>query len=336
MRAGLNSFRKLIPIFLAAAICAHGETYCLTIAGLGGEPEYEQRFASWAQELDKILKSGGAEMKVESLYGPAATRVKVRSVLESFAREAKPRDAVLVILIGHGSFDGTDYKINLPGPDVSATELASLLDRIPASRQLVINTTSASGGSVHALQKPNRLVMTATRSGSEKNATIFARFFVESLRDSTADTDKNETITALEAFKYADEKTKLFYTTLKRLATEHASLDDGNAQSQVAAGRFPLLRLGETQLAAKDPAKQALLAKREELEQQIDELKLQKAAMGAEEYRKQITELLLQLSRTQAELDKPGPAPLKPGEVKPGDAKPVVNPGTANSETNLN
>ncbi len=30
-------------------------------------------------------------------------------------REAKAQDAVVLLLIGHGTFDGADYKFNLPG-----------------------------------------------------------------------------------------------------------------------------------------------------------------------------------------------------------------------------
>jgi hypothetical protein len=179
-----------------------------------------------------------------------------------------------------------------------------MLDRIPATRQLVMNMTSASGASVHALQKPTRVVMTATKSGTEKNATVFARYWVDALRDAAADTDKNEVISALEAFKYAEMKTKQFYETQKRLSTEHATLNDGNQQAALAAAQFPLLRLGSIQNAAKDPAKQALLAHREELEGQIQDLKFKKATMQPDEYKKQISALLLDLARTQAELDK--------------------------------
>ena len=32
-------------------------TYYLTVAGLGGEPDYEQRFAMWGKDIDKALKS---------------------------------------------------------------------------------------------------------------------------------------------------------------------------------------------------------------------------------------------------------------------------------------
>ena len=106
--------------------------------------------------------------------------------------------------------------MNLPGPDLSGVELGALLDRIACTRQLVVNMTSASGGSRASLEKANRVVITATKSGNEKNATVFARFWVEALRDPAADTDKNETVSALEAFIFAETKTAQFYETQKR------------------------------------------------------------------------------------------------------------------------
>ncbi len=140
------------------------------------------------------------------------------------------------MMIGHGTFDGVEYKFNLPGPDISGTELAALLNRIPASRQLVVDMTSASGGATPALKKENRTVITATKSGSEKNATLFARYWVEALRDPAADTDKNEVVSALEAFQYAQTKTAQFFTEQKRLATEHPQLEDRAARCHLPAG----------------------------------------------------------------------------------------------------
>ena len=97
---------------------------------------------------------------------------------------------------------------------------------MPPTRQLVVNMTSASGGSIDALRKENRVVISATKTGTEKNATVFARYWAEALSDPAADTDKNETVSALEAFRYAEQKTAKFYETQKRLATEHAVLED--------------------------------------------------------------------------------------------------------------
>jgi hypothetical protein len=295
---------RLAVFALAAASVLQATTHCITITGLGGEPDYEQRFSNWAKDFDKTLKASGAELQSEVLTGPDATKDRVRQTFDRLAKEAKPQDSLVLFLIGHGSFDGLDYKMNIPGPDLSSVDLATLMDRVPGARQLVVNATSASGASVHALQRQNRTVITATKSGTEKNATVFARYWIEALRDGAADTDKNEVITALEAFKYAELKTKQFYEANKRLATEHPTLDGGDQQGQLIAGRFAILRLGSAQAAANDPAKRALLQQREDLETKIDQLKFQKAAMPIEEYKKELQVLLLELAKTQAELDK--------------------------------
>jgi hypothetical protein len=307
----LRAALALVP----ALVIANAATFYVTVAGLGGEQDYEQRFASQAQEIDKLLHASSGDAKVTTLYGPQATKANVQNALAQVARDAKPNDAFVLMLIGHGSFDGYDYKINLPGPDLSGVELDALLDRIACTRQLVVNMTSASGGSRASLEKANRVVITATKSGNEKNATVFARFWVEALRDPAADTDKNETVSALEAFIYAETKTAQFYETQKRLATEHPILEDtgqGDGERKpspengegLKAAQFALLRIGASQVAANTPEKKALLEKRDSLEEQIDKLKYEKAAMPADDYKKQLQDLLIQLAKTQAELDK--------------------------------
>ncbi|HOK44838.1 MAG TPA: hypothetical protein PLA43_09620 [Bryobacteraceae bacterium] len=295
----MRTFHRLLlesaAVLWLAALPASAATYYVTVAGLGGEPEYEQRFAAWAQEIDKYVKAGAA--RVVTLHGPDATRDRVRAALEAVARDAGPQDAFVLMLIGHGTYDNVEYKFNLPGPDISGGELATLLDRIRA-RQLIVNMTSASGACLELWSKPNRVVITATKSGTEKNATLFARFWVEALREPAADTDKNETVSAAEAFRYAEQKTAKFYESQKRLATEHARMEGD------AASSFIVARFGQASAALNDPAKRQLLERREQLEQKIDELKLQKAAMPSAEYRKQLTALLVELAKTQAELDK--------------------------------
>jgi hypothetical protein len=306
---------KLVMAAMLTAFSAGATVHYVTVAGLGGEADYEQRFAGLSSELDKLLKGSSGDIAVHTLSGKQATRDGLTATLSQVAGSAKPDDAFVLMLIGHGSFDGQEYKFNLTGPDVSAVELAALCDRIPATRQLVVNMSSASGGSIAALQKPGRAVITATKSGTEKNATVFARYWVEALRDPSADADKNEVVSALEAFRYADRKTAAFYETQKRIATEHPLLEDTGRSEGVRApstengqgllaGSFALLRLGAAQKAAADPAKQKLLARKEQIEQGIDKLKYEKAAMPLEEYRKQLTQLLVELARVQEELEK--------------------------------
>ena len=304
-----------LAVGLLAVGVLHASTFYVTVAGLGGEQDYEQRFTSQAQEIDKLLHASSGDAKVTTLYGPQATKANVQNALAQVAREAKPNDAFVLMLIGHGSFDGYDYKLNLPGPDLSGIDLGAMLDRIGCTRQLVVNMTSASGGSRASLEKANRVVITATKSGNEKNATVFARFWVEALRDPSADVDKNESVSALEAFTYATTKTAQFYETQKRLATEHPILEDtgqGDGERKpspengegLKAAQFALLRIGAAQTAASTPEKKALLEKRDALEEQIDKLKYEKAAMAADDYKKQLQDLLIQLAKIQAELDK--------------------------------
>ncbi|AXC10277.1 hypothetical protein ACPOL_0922 [Acidisarcina polymorpha] len=295
-----------------AASQARAATYYVIVAGLGGEPDYEQRFTAAAQELDKTFRTGGNAAQVDTLSGSRATALQLKQTLATVANQANPEDDFVLVLIGHGSFDGTQYKFNLVGPDMTGADLAAMCDRIAARRQLVVDTTSASGGAVQALERPGRAVIAATKSGTEKNATVFARYWAEALQDPSADTDKSGSISAMEAFTYATKKTAAFYDSQKRLATEHAVFDDvgkgepvreaGNGQGLLMTS-FTLLQLDPAQASTNDPAKRALLTKKESLEQQIDELKYQKAAMDPADYKKQLTDALLQLAKVQGELD---------------------------------
>lgn len=300
-------------------------TYYVSVAGLGGEPDYETQFTKWAADLEKELNNGSPDVHVTSISGPAATRQRVTEILTQLATQATADDSVALFLIGHGSFDGEEYKLNLPGPDISARELANLVNRIPAKRQLVVNMTSCSGASLANLARKDRIVITATKSGTEKNAPVFARYWVDALRDPAADVDKNGTITTQEAFNYAQRKTVGYFESEKLLATEHAQLIDSakvpapsadrpsdkpndkavalNRVSPLAAA-FPLVRPQTVSAQSVAPAKRGLLARKEDLEAQIDKLKFEKAAMSPELYRQQLATLLLELAKTQAELDR--------------------------------
>jgi hypothetical protein len=302
-----------LALLCLLAASAQATTFYVTISGLPGEPDYEQRFKMWSDDIDGSLKKAGGDSKVITLQAP--TREKVHAQFNEIARQAKPDDALVLMLIGHGTYDGVDYKFNVPGPDLTGAEIAGMLDHVPATRQLVVVTTSCSGGAIEALRRPNRVVISATKTGSEKNATVFGRFWAEALRDPAADTDKNEAVSALEAFHYAQRKTTEFFDSAKRLATEHSVLEDTgkgegekDPKPETGSGRlaaaFPVVRLGAIAAAARDPNKKALLDQKEQIENQIDKLKYEKAVMNPAEYKKQLTALLLQLARVQEALEK--------------------------------
>jgi hypothetical protein len=298
----------------SVALPAHAASYYLTISGQGGLPEYDTLFAKYSKELDTALKTGGGDPHTEVLSGPKATRQEIETSFGRLAAQIHDGDFFALMLIGHGTFDGADYKFNIPGPDLSAAEIAKLMDRISTKQQAVVVMTSCSGGAIPVLTHKGRVVITATKSGTERNVVVFTRYWIDALQNPAADTDKSASLSLLEAFKYADRKTAEYYEAQKLLATEHALLVDNGASSGVRspgpangqgllASVFPLLKAqGETARTV-GPEKQKLVAKKEDLETQIDQLKYQKAAMDEADYKRQMSSLLLELAKTQAEID---------------------------------
>ncbi len=64
-------------------------------------------------------------------------------------------DRFVLVLLGHGSFDGTDYRFNIPGEDITGAGLRALLDRFPEGvTQLVVDATSASGAMAGFPRRP--------------------------------------------------------------------------------------------------------------------------------------------------------------------------------------
>jgi hypothetical protein len=304
-----------IVIFCALSMPAAAATYSLTIAGLGGAPDYDTQFPQLATELEKALLANNANAHAETLKGAAATRKQIEEAFTRLATQVKEDDFFAVTLIGHGTFDGVDYKFNVPGPDPTASDLARWMDRIPARQQLIAVLTSSSGAALPVLAKKGRIVITATKSGTEKNVVVFSRYWVDALRDPSADADKNGAVSALEAFRYASRKTAAYYEEQKELATEHSQLsDNGSTQGErnpeaangqgLAASAFPLIRSAEPATDAITEEKRTLLAKKDEIQARIDRLKYQKAGMDEQDYRKQLAAALLELAKTQAEIDK--------------------------------
>src|SRR3984893_1685727 len=119
---------------LLLQVSVRADVYYVTVAGLPGDTDYEQRYNTAATELDKLLKASGPAVHVFTLTGADSTRARFYDVMAQVAREAKPDDDFVLTLIGHGSFDSVEYKFNLVGPDVSAADLTAVCDRTPAMR----------------------------------------------------------------------------------------------------------------------------------------------------------------------------------------------------------
>ena len=281
----------LVPAVVKAA------SFTFIVAGLGGEPEYEQRFREQAAAIaEASRKTDGAE-HVVVLTGDDARRDSVRKEFESFAGKVKAPDSATVVLLGHGTFDGDDYRFNVPGADLTGSELGQLFDKLAAKQQLIVNATSASGATIDLWKRPDRVVITATKSGGERTATRFAQFWVQAITGAGADVNKDEVVTAAEAFDYANRQVAASFKSSVSLATEHARMEAD------ATTTFTVARLGGSAVAGSDPEVAALLAQRGRIEHDLNGVKERKASLSQDAYYDELEGVLVKLALLQKQID---------------------------------
>jgi len=282
------------------------DVHLLVITGVGGDEEHTTQFQKWAgATLDAAKKRGVLDANVQWL-GEApdkdprltsrSSKDNVTKAFTDLAAKAKANDAIFVLLIGHGSSDGKTAAFNLPGPDLTAGDYATLLGRFPTQSITFVNTSSASGPFIQALAGPARTIVTATKTGGERNETRFAEFFVQALDAEEADRDRNGRVSVQEAFDFAVAKTKAAYEQGGHILTEHAAIDD-SSQGKLAAAQFFAPERSRTAAAQNmDPALRALLEQRDALERQVNALRLKKDGIDPAAYDAQLETLVTDLA----------------------------------------
>lgn len=322
----------VLLLFLAAAVCRKpacaqtaGSRYALLVGGLGGTPEYTSQFATYLNDTRAILvdRYGFAPDDVVVLaeqtiadrpfVNGVASADEIRAHISRLDSRITRDDHLYVILFGHGSFDGTNASLNIPRRDLEDAEYARLLEEIDAGRLIFINTASASGPFAAALSGRDRIIITATASGTERDETVFPRHFVEALRSVDADLDKNGALSVREAFVYAARQTTQSFENSGRLATEHAQLDDdgdggpsrledvenGREGNLAAVTYFLPPRAGTSISEDALP----LVREKEGIEREIAELKGRKERLSEEAYYAELETLFVRLARLNEQLD---------------------------------
>ncbi|HEX8138125.1 MAG TPA: hypothetical protein VF544_11080 [Pyrinomonadaceae bacterium] len=297
--------------------------FALIISGASGEEAYAKQFAQWTEGLRRALteRLGFGQERVKILAEQAteggagrSTAVEVTRALEALRLSASPNSTVFIFLIGHGTFDGKEAKFNLVGPDLPVAAYNNLLKSLPAERIVIFNMASASGEFVKPLAARGRVIITATRSGQEQNATRFAEHFIAALTEREADTDQNGRISILEAFNYATLQTAGYYKRAGRLATEHALLEDNGdgVGHQAAEGgdgavaRVTYLDSLSVEQAAANAHTLKLLRERTRLDEEIAQLKARKAEMPSVEYEAALERMLIELAKVSRDIRKAG------------------------------
>jgi hypothetical protein len=291
--------RVLLALCLLATVQpAAADTRALIVAGLGGEASYEQAFQRHANRLGRAL--GKITEDVNVLTGEAASSSAVQAALAALAARSSSEDTLLFVFIGHGSYDGEQFKFNVPGRDFTAVSLGEWLDPIASRAQVLVVTGAASGAIQDLLAAPQRTLITGTRSGDQGNATVFGGYFTAALEDSAADVDKDGRVTGLEAFNYASANVVQHYDRDGEMTTENP----------VSSGPDPVLTLARLEPAPTVSNQDAhLLARREELEQEIAVLRNLKDSFSPDEYFAELQKLLLEMAMIEGQLATAGDTP---------------------------
>jgi len=304
----------LVSVLTCVATGAVAQTQLVIVSGLGGAPKYSAEFAVLSHTLAQAARDRAAipdsaimwfseKSAVNSpWYRGISRRENVERAFATLAERPDSNAQLVVVLIGHGSGEGAETRISLPGADLTAADFARMLSRFGQRPVAFINLTSASGDMAQILAAPSRVVMTATKSAFERNESQFARFFVDAFARDGADADKDGRVSLLEAFRFAEAETKRFYENEGRLATEHAQLAD---EGQLAR-RFYLAAGGPGGggAGASDARFSALYADRFALDEQIQALKKRKAGMNADAYERELERLLISLALKTREIRK--------------------------------
>ncbi|HEX7072153.1 MAG TPA: hypothetical protein VF190_15175 [Rhodothermales bacterium] len=323
--------RRLSPIVilwlaLVVVTSAHAQpaptNHVLLIGGLGGDANYTGQFARYLAETRTLLidRHGVPEANVTVLAEAGiadrpfvdgeSTAENIRDTFERIGRRIAAGDQLWVILFGHGSYDGSRASLNIPRRDLSDVDYGALLDGIAAERIVFINTASTSGPFAEALAGPDRVVITATARGTERDATVFPQYVVEALGSPDADLDKDGAVSARELFVYAAGRATRTFEDAGQIATEHAALEDdgdgkatradaleGASDGHLAAATF--LRPPQAISAADLP----LVQERQELERQIAAVKQRKAQLSEDAYYVELETLFVRLARLNERLD---------------------------------
>lgn len=326
-------------VFDASAWAEHGRTTTvIVVRGVPGSDEYVKQFATWAErwkaaaergkakfveigidaaDAQSLKENSAGDSSTAAVETPSEDRTLLREAIAQVAKEADTEAVskfgdLWLVLIGHGTFDGKKAKFNLRGTDVTADDLAEWLEPVK-TRSAIINCASSSGPFINRLSGPNRVIVTATKSGYEQNFARFGDYLSAAIGDESIDLDKDEQTSLLEAYLAASARTEEFYKQESRLATEHALVDDNGDGLGTPADWFRGWRSVRTAKTGASPdgslAAQLVLAYRGdgktfnavalsrcvEIERQIAQLRGEKAKLDEREYFARLEAMLIEL-----------------------------------------
>src|SRR5690349_4844974 len=281
-----------------AASARAAERYAVVITGAAGSAEHAAQHGAWRDALAKallttmkmppdhirLLGDVASERKADRTVADdveVSSREHVRTAFTDLAGKMEKDDLLLVVLIGHATWDGVDAKFNLVGPDLEASEWKSLVSEIKG-RVVFVDTAAAS-----------------------------APFLLQAFSDAETDLDKDSRLSIWEVFARASLGVRQYYRQRGQLTVERPVLDDtGDGVGKDAGSIGPdgtiasrtFLDDADDPARAGGPALSELVARRNALESELDELKKRKGFMPLSEYEKRRDDVIIEIARVSRKI----------------------------------
>jgi hypothetical protein len=308
----------LVALAILTAVPAAAEQrYAIVLSGASGGPKYAEQMAEWRNGLRSALvdRYGFAAENVRVFVdetvktGEQGSAQNVRNGIAAIRKQMTQQDLLLIVLFGHGTYDGEAAKFNLVGPDLAAADWKTMLNGLPG-RLVVVNTTASSFPFLEELSGANRIVITATDSAAQKYATVFPDYFVKAIQAASSDLDKNGRTSIFEVFAASSLAVKQHYEQRGQLTTERAVFDDNGdgvgRESEAPGPDGALARTlyldAELPAAANNPELAALIRRRQALEADAEALKAKKGVMPQPQWEAEYEKLMLELARVSREI----------------------------------
>lgn len=321
----------LLPVFAVQAQLADDEStpwfqhnadtdkYAVIVTGAAASDDIAERFRRWTGDLHNTLRDDygydsdniriliDEGQPLDGLTVSASSRVDdIAGALSTLQTEIDAGDQLSIFMIGHGSGTFGEAKFNNVGPDMTGADLAAMLAGFTEQDLVIINTTSASFEFSRELSALGRVVVSATRSPSERYDPIFAGYMIAGLQDHTADLDRNGRVSILEIFNYASGRVAGWYDDQGRLATENAVLDDtgdglfarepGATQADGLLAEIAYVDVIIPEVEKTSSQARALRADMQALEREIFILRNQKQNYLEDDYWRRLEALLIDLA----------------------------------------
>ena len=247
---GANSPMKMLMMSILAvgAAAVYGQTnapvpakpcesHAILVGSLPGSPLYARRFEDWMTRFHAyLLKAGVPARNILVLCGDktfkspivngSATTESVCKAITDIGGRCAEKDQFILILIGHGSVADMMPSFLLPGPDLTAEDLAKAMAAVTAGTQVVLNFSGSGGSMLKAMTAKGRINIAAT-SPEEPSEPVLAEFFLKALETGAADGEgapgkaKDGVVSLLEALNGSSYQTALF------ISRQRANPEDG-------------------------------------------------------------------------------------------------------------